>query len=82
MTGMKFNVAGAAAREYGQANPMASSLVIAVIVAVVARILWRSRSNGPPMLPETIPYVSNTYQYMTDMRTFLSRAACVTLPIR
>lgn len=30
-------------------------------------------SDEPPELPETIPFVSNAYQYMTDLKSFTNR---------
>ncbi len=35
---------------------------------------WSGTQASVPALPDIIPYVSNTYQYMSDQTTFLSRA--------
>jgi hypothetical protein len=37
-------------------------------------ILRRREDDGPPWLPEKIPFVTNTYEYLTDMGSFLDRA--------
>jgi hypothetical protein len=34
-------------------------------------------SSQPPALRETVPYISNAYRYLTDMKTFLQNAKCV-----
>lgn len=53
---------------------------IAFIGAVITIRLLTSflrpsqKTNDVPHLPETIPFLSNAYQYMTDMTTFLSRS--------
>jgi hypothetical protein len=44
------------------------------LLLVASALAIRSADQGkPPMLRETIPFLSNTYQYMSDMDTFLSR---------
>lgn len=56
--------------------------VVYVAVFLVAGILGyilkgrRKQAEGkqPPWLVERIPYITNTYQYWTDMESFLDRA--------
>lgn len=52
---------------------LAISFAAISLLAAAAHWLWPASSDRPPMLRDLIPYVSNTYQYMTDMRTFLGR---------
>ncbi|KAK1975134.1 cytochrome P450 [Colletotrichum cereale] len=53
------------------------ALALLVITALIVR--FRSSSapppaRQPPPLSETVPHVSNAYQYLTDMKAFLRRA--------
>jgi len=52
------------------------AISISILLAAVIKLQAGSGAskNGVPALPEAIPYVSNTLLYMTDMKTFLSRA--------
>jgi hypothetical protein len=55
------------------------AISISILLAAVIRLQAGSKAskngkNGVPALPETIPYVSNTLLYTTDMKAFLSRA--------
>ena len=53
------------------------SAVAIGILTVAAYSIWRETPDRVPALKETIPYVSNAYQYMTDMKSFLRRARYV-----
>ncbi|KAH8682621.1 cytochrome P450 [Xylariales sp. PMI_506] len=53
---------------------LASSVVIASLLAGIAFLVWPADPNQVPKLSEPIPYVSNTYLYLVDMRKFLHRA--------
>ncbi|KAI1139192.1 cytochrome P450 [Hypoxylon sp. FL0543] len=55
---------------------LAASFTIFVLSSVLVIVLSRIRKNEPqpPRLKETIPFITNTYQYLTDMGTFLDRA--------
>jgi hypothetical protein len=37
---------------------------------------WLSlgKMDEPPTLPDIVPFIANTYQYMTNQKSFLSRA--------
>ncbi|EMD85896.1 hypothetical protein COCC4DRAFT_146681 [Bipolaris maydis ATCC 48331] len=48
-------------------------LVIGIFFVFLAFIYWSPNANRPPRLPDTIPYVSNTIQYLTDAGRFLDR---------
>jgi hypothetical protein len=52
-------------------------ITIAAVVALASLVgVVRAKSqNGPPYLPGMIPFVSNTYQYLMDMKSFMPRAA-------
>ncbi|EUC42425.1 hypothetical protein COCMIDRAFT_103526 [Bipolaris oryzae ATCC 44560] len=49
------------------------SFAIGIIVAFLAFIFRSRNANRPPRLPDTIPYISNTIQYLTDAGRFLDR---------
>ncbi|KAI0179259.1 cytochrome P450 [Hypoxylon sp. FL1284] len=44
-----------------------------MIIYFTVAALRQRNTIGPPTLDETIPYVSNTIQYLTDMGTFIDR---------
>jgi len=49
--------------------------VFCVLIAIA--VCFRApkpKTNRPPMLSDTIPFISNSYLYMTNMTEFLSRA--------
>ncbi|GKT46130.1 cholesterol 7-alpha-monooxygenase [Colletotrichum spaethianum] len=46
-----------------------------VILASLYLLIARSGQDEPPSLPEVLPFVSNTYQYMTDLPTLMGRAS-------
>ncbi|KAF4925828.1 Cholesterol 7-alpha-monooxygenase [Colletotrichum viniferum] len=52
-----------------------SWLILPVISILFVSRIFRKQAAEPPSLPERIPYVSNTYQYLTDNHGFLKRAA-------
>ncbi len=55
-------------------KPHLAVAVALVVLLGAATYLWPGKPNAAPALRDAIPYVSNTYQYMTDMKTFLWRA--------
>jgi len=59
-------------------NRWAVLLAGTILLAIAAtRILGPGASSEgikPPELTDLIPCISNTYQYLTDMRGFLTRA--------
>jgi len=54
--------------------PSKALLVVAVLPLLFALLNARP-SRKPPMLRDSIPYVTNTYQYMVHMDRILLRAA-------
>ncbi|KAK8066879.1 hypothetical protein PG997_013626 [Apiospora hydei] len=59
---------------------MTDSFAMLAVVALIAVILARfmdqqrqCRKNEPPWLSETIPFVSNAWQFMTDKESFIER---------
>lgn len=54
-------------------TPAAVSALILVAVTF-SRIMPGAR-NGVPELSDSIPFVANTFQYMTNTNKFLARAA-------
>ncbi|KAI1809745.1 cytochrome P450 [Poronia punctata] len=56
--------------------PLTSAPVVVLLASVLLFIAlrWQASHLEPHFLPETIPFISNTYQYLTDMKTFLDRA--------
>lgn len=63
-------------RQLAQQHQLVISLAFVVLVLVVpARALRPSPADGhPPMMRDTIPYISNTYQFLMQMDKFLKRA--------
>ena len=59
----------------GRQSQILAVAVLAVIVLLVPIGLHRKREDQPPALPELIPYVSNTLQFMTNNVRFLERAS-------
>ncbi len=57
-------------------HPVAYSVGLLGLVALsLAWVLSPGQSpDQPPALFDALPYVTNTLQYMTDMRSFLDRA--------
>jgi hypothetical protein len=56
---------------------MAATVAVALTVLTLLAVLRFTRGPSgrePPRLKETIPFVSNTYQYLTDMGGFMDRA--------
>ncbi|KAK4140935.1 putative cytochrome P450 E-class, group IV [Dichotomopilus funicola] len=55
-------------------HPLPVALVGALLtVRLLTSVFYPAKKSTIPHLPETIPILSNTYQYMTDMTTFLAR---------
>lgn len=48
--------------------------IFLLILAGIIILLPRSYAKEPPKLKEQIPYVSNTWQYVTNMTVFMERA--------
>jgi hypothetical protein len=63
-------------RLVNESDQFTMAVLLGLALLLVAFIFGMSPAaqKKPPMLRETIPYISNTYQYMADMNTFLSRA--------
>ncbi|KAF4775274.1 hypothetical protein HER10_EVM0008585 [Colletotrichum scovillei] len=55
-------------------SPTITWLLLPLIGIAFLRHVLRPKANEPPSLPGLIPYVSNTYQYITDNSRFLERA--------
>ncbi|KAH9900108.1 cytochrome P450 [Xylariomycetidae sp. FL2044] len=45
------------------------------LMLILAYALWRPSSKQPPSLAETIPFVSNTYMFMTSREAFLKKVS-------
>ena len=62
-------------------DPSAAMFTISALILIAFIYLWCRRpmnpSTGVPMLSDTLPYVSNTYRYMTDPHSFLLRVTYV-----
>ena len=52
-------------------------LTLSYLIPAVIILQWigKGGSKEPPSLGGSIPIISNTYQYMTDMQGFLNRVA-------
>ncbi|KAK9778549.1 putative Cytochrome P450 [Seiridium cardinale] len=48
-------------------------LPILILVSVLVRHHSRKKLQQPPLLSETVPYVSNAWQFMTNKRLFINR---------
>lgn len=70
------NDAVANVRRQIESHNFTIAVSLGLLLFLLALALRPSPANQkqPPMLSETIPYVSNTLQYMADMNTFLARA--------
>lgn len=72
---LKMEAVGDALASLKQAEPWVLVSLGTVLLALTVRILWPTTSpDRPPMLGDTIPYVTNTFQYMGNMNKFMSRA--------
>ncbi|KAK0702256.1 cytochrome P450 [Lasiosphaeris hirsuta] len=49
-------------------------LLLVLLALFLAVPVLRGRRKEPPSLSDTIPFVSNTYQYLTNMSYFMTRA--------
>lgn len=45
--------------------------ILGLIVVFVYGSLQRRKNTGPPWLRERVPWISNTWQYLTNMQAFL-----------
>ncbi|KXH49257.1 hypothetical protein CSIM01_13125 [Colletotrichum simmondsii] len=53
-----------------------TTAAIAVLIPVILLFcLRRPSQDEPPSLPEVVPFISNTYQYMTNIRRLMERAS-------
>lgn len=57
--------------EFAAENPVLAGFIALLPLLL---ILLRPDSNDPPSMPETIPFVTNAYQFMTDTKSFTKRA--------
>ena len=55
------------------------SVIFGALVLILAIISRSRNTKRPPLLNDTIPYVSNTIQYLTDAGRFLDRVTYVAL---
>ncbi|KAK1655081.1 cytochrome P450 [Colletotrichum phormii] len=55
-------------------HPTTAAIVLLIPVLCLV-CLRRSSQDEPPSLPEIVPFISNTYQYMTDSKTLMKRAS-------
>ncbi|KAI0451598.1 cytochrome P450 [Xylaria acuta] len=55
------------------ATMLASLLLGCSLIAIFAKWQSRTKLKEPPWLDETIPFVSNAWQYMTDKELFITR---------
>ncbi|OHW97251.1 cytochrome p450 family protein [Colletotrichum incanum] len=53
-------------------HPFVTSIAV---LASFYLLFARPRKDEPPSLPEVVPFVGNTYQYMTDLPTLMERAS-------
>ena len=49
--------------------------VFGTLFALSLPVFWWLSRGEPPSLDDAIPFVSNTYQYLTDNSAFLKRAS-------
>lgn len=68
------NDAVANVRRQIESHHFTITVSLGVLLLLTLALRPSRRNQQPPMLSETIPYVSNTLQYLTDMNTFLARA--------
>ena len=55
-----------------QANPRLLIVVLA-LVSLVTLTSWLTTAKEPPRLRDTIPFVTNTLQFLTDNEKFMKR---------
>ncbi|KAK8040181.1 Cholesterol 7-alpha-monooxygenase, partial [Apiospora rasikravindrae] len=53
---------------------LVSLVVIGILASWLVSRARRIATREPPYLGESVPYISNTYEFLTDMTTFLKRA--------
>ncbi|KAK1980220.1 cytochrome P450 [Colletotrichum cereale] len=66
------NAPGSASLQFVAEYPF---LTCIVSLAAIYFILARQGQDEPPSLPEILPFVGNTYQYMTNLPTLMDRAS-------
>ncbi|KAF2177972.1 cytochrome P450 [Zopfia rhizophila CBS 207.26] len=58
----------------GSSGPLITTLLLFfILISLVSRQKSRSKLRQPPRLSETIPFVSNAWQFMTNKRLFINR---------
>ncbi|KAK1751298.1 cytochrome P450 [Echria macrotheca] len=62
-----------AVQEFITQNPLASILAFVGLVVSITFLQWGS--DGPPSIPEKIPFVSNTYLVLTNLQEMARKAA-------
>jgi len=50
-----------------------TSLGLAILLIALSFAIWPANQKSPPMLRETIPFLSNTYQYAANLDGLFSR---------
>lgn len=58
------------------ATYLSISVLLTGLLVSLFRLLHKNEPQ-PPYLKETIPFISNTYQYLTDMGAFLDRVTYI-----
>jgi len=69
-----FGAMVASVQQLIEPHPLTFIFVTLSVLALVVRVLRPASGNQPPAMSDRIPYVSNTYQYLTDMKSFMKRA--------
>ncbi|TQN68328.1 Cholesterol 7-alpha-monooxygenase [Colletotrichum shisoi] len=49
--------------------------ILAVLASLCVLVAQHSSQDAPPSLPEALPFIGNTYQYMTDLPTLMDRVS-------
>lgn len=49
-------------------------IVITILASWLVIRTQKAAKSEPPYLAEAVPYISNTYEFLTDMATFIKRA--------
>lgn len=74
MASLTTNAAGIFNRFEAFGPYTAGIALVAVSLFMLGPWLWRPGSSQPPSMSDKLPFVANTYQYLTDSKTFLNRA--------
>jgi hypothetical protein len=57
----------------GSFGPVILLLVVFMLLSLALRPKGKDKAREPPRLSETIPFVSNAWQFMTNKRLFINR---------